>query len=68
MMVVVGSNIYEDSLAIEFILCGYQTIIRICTLYSGKKKTEKLISDLGRYYLFRFLVHCMSIKTWIIGI
>ena len=63
----VGSNIYEDSLAIEFILCGYQTIIRICTLYSGKKNTEKSISDLSRYYLFRFLVHYMSIITWIIG-
>ena len=52
---VVGSNIYEDSLAIEFILCGYQTIIRICTLYStvGRKipKNPFLIWVGTRYVL-----------------
>ena len=43
---VVGSNIYEDSLAIEFILCGYQTIIRIRTLYSAEKNIKKAILNL----------------------
>ena len=43
-MMVVGSNIYEDSLAIEFILCGYQTIIRICTLYIQWEEKDRKIN------------------------